>query len=216
MGDGPDLYVVIGTIHGDEPVGAPLVRQLAKWLEGHPDLLKGKQVALIPIANPDGLVHGARLNVRGRDINRNWPSDNWIPGARRGPRPLSEPETRALFHLIGSRRPHRIITIHQPLVGVNWDGPAGRIARKIARVAGLRRLEMRERRGSIGTYAGRDRDIPVLTLELPQKAAEMRADQLWRRYGKALKWSISWPDPPPRAPPRQPSKNLSAAAVSNP
>lgn len=208
MGEGPELIVVIGAIHGDEPVGAPLIRLLARQLEAQPELLAGKQVALIPVANPDGLAHGARLNARGRDINRNWPSDNWIPGDRRGPRPLSEPETRALFHLVGNRRPHRIITVHQPSIGVNWDGPAGRLARKISRVSGLPRLEMRERRGSIGAFAGRDRDVAVLTLELPQRAADMRTDELWRRYGQALLWSVTWPAPPTR--------NLSAAAVSQP
>ncbi len=208
MGEGPKLIVVIGAIHGDEPVGAPLVRLLARRLEAQPELLEGRQVALIPVANPDGLAHGARLNARGRDINRNWPSDNWIPGERRGPRPLSEPETRALYHLIGNRRPHRIVALHQPFIGVNWDGPAGRLARKISRVSGLPRLEMRERRGSIGAYAGRDRDVPVLTLELPQRAANMRTEELWRRYGKALLWSITWPNAP--------DQNLSTAAVSQP
>ena len=208
MGEGAELIVVVGAIHGDEPAGAPLVRLLARQLEARPDLLEGRQVALIPVANPDGLVHGDRLNARGRDINRNWPSDNWIPGKRRGPRPLSEPETRALYHFIGDRRPTRIVAIHQPLSGINWDGPAGRLARKVSRVSGLPRTEMRERRGSIGSFAGRDRDVPVLTLELPQSAADMRIDELWRRYGDALLWSITWPD--------SPVEDLSAAVVSPP
>ena len=208
MGEGPELIVILGAIHGDEPVGAPLIRLLARRLEAQPELLRGKQVALVPVANPDGLAHGARLNARGRDINRNWPSDNWIPGERRGPRPLSEPETRALYHLIGNRRPHRIVTVHQPFIGVNWDGPAGRLARRVSRVSGLPRLEMRERRGSIGAFAGRDRDVPVLTLELPQRAANMRPEELWARYGPALLWSVTWPDPP--------LQSLSTAAVSKP
>ncbi len=195
LGHGPEFIVVVGTVHGDEPAGGPLLRRLAAHLEARPELLKGKQIALVPVANPDGLAHGVRLNARGRDINRNFPSNNWLPGERRGPAALSEPETRALFHLLSARRPQRIVTVHQPMVGINWDGPGKALAGRVAATARLPMLPMRERRGSIGSYAGRDRNIPVITFELPQAAATMRPGRLWARYGRALLLSVSWPSP---------------------
>jgi len=192
LGHGPEFIVVVGTVHGDEPAGGPLLRRLAAHLEAKPQLLEGKQIALVPVANPDGLAHGVRLNARGRDINRNFPSNNWRPGERRGPQALSEPETRALFHLLADRRPRRIVTVHQPMVGINWDGPGKALAREVAQAAGLPMLPMRERRGSIGSYAGRDRNIPVITFELPQSATRMRPGRLWARYGRALLLTVTW------------------------
>ena len=195
LGRGEALVLVLAAIHGDEAAGAPLVRRLQRTLEDNPDLLQNRRVALIAVANPDGLVHGLRLNVRGIDINRNFPAYNWREGTRRGPRALSEPETRALHKVIRDHQPVRIISIHQPLRLIDYDGPARGVAKAMGRRTNLSVRKMRKRRGSLGAFAGRTLGIPTVTLELPDRASELDISQLWARYGDALLASIRWPRP---------------------
>jgi murein peptide amidase A len=83
----------------------------------------------------------------------------------------SEPETRFVMTLVDSLRVGMIITLHAPLTCVNHDGPAEAHAR---RLAGLMKLPHRSdigyaTPGSLGTWAGRERGIPILTVELPAR-----------------------------------------------
>jgi protein MpaA len=79
-----------------------------------------------------------RLNGRGVDLNRNFPSD-WQPIGQRwdleysGPRPFSEPETRLAAGLIRRLHPDVTIWFHQeqdPMVRA-W-GPSVPVARRFA------------------------------------------------------------------------------------
>ncbi len=45
--------------------------------------------------------------------------------------------------------------------------------------------------GSLGSY-GEDNNIPVITLELPEKAHQLSRESLWRKYGPALIASITY------------------------
>ena len=65
-------------------------------LVGHPALLAGRRVVLLPVINPDGMANGSRFNARGIDLNRNFPAENFSGTARHGTRPLCEPESRAI------------------------------------------------------------------------------------------------------------------------
>ena len=52
-------------------------------------------VAVIAVANPDGLQKQTRTNANGVDINRNFPASNWQSSLRKtqyynGPAPASE------------------------------------------------------------------------------------------------------------------------------
>ena len=67
---------------------------------------------IVPNLNPDGFARGTRQNAHGVDLNRNWGA-MWKPiggpGSAQysGPRPWSEPETRAARALVerpGARR----------------------------------------------------------------------------------------------------------------
>ena len=102
-------------MHGDEPGGLRIVRSLRARRAS----IRGVQIWVIDSLNPDGLARGTRTNARGVDLNRNFPQD-WRPigvrGSRfhSGPRPSSEPETRAVRRFIARIRPDVSVWFHQP------------------------------------------------------------------------------------------------------
>jgi protein MpaA len=102
----------------------------------------GVHLWLVPAVNPDGLASGTRQNAHGVDLNRNWPV-GWVPNGRpwdgyySGPRPLSEPENRAMRAFILSARPALTIWYHQPLDEVYGSDPHVRVLRRYARLTGL-------------------------------------------------------------------------------
>ena len=131
----PTLTVlVVGDIHGNEPAGVPIARQLiAAAAPARTELL------VVPTVNPDGLASGTRGNAHGVDLNRNFPY-RWRPlggGEYSGSGPLSEPESRAAHRLILRERPDLTIWFHQPFGLV--DKPEGNpfAARRFADLVGL-------------------------------------------------------------------------------
>jgi len=186
FGNGADVVLIMASIHGNEPAGTPLLQRLAEELASRGDLLHGRRVLLVPIANPDGYARRSRGNANGIDVNRNFAAGNWRSRRANGPAPLSEPESRAIERLIIEERPARIISIHQPLACVDYDGPAAELARIVADSTGLPVRKLGGRPGSLGSWAGLDCGIPIITLELPRSAGRLDREELWRRYGQAL------------------------------
>ena len=128
--------LVFGCIHGTECAGRKVIPRIVSC----PPYTS---VWAVPNLNPDGLAAGTRLNGRGVDLNRNFPS-GWRPiGARydleySGPQPFSEPETRLAARLIRLTHPRITIWFHQeaePMVRA-W-GQSVPIARDYARMAEL-------------------------------------------------------------------------------
>lgn len=185
LGSGPDTVLILATIHGNEGLGSILVEQVARHLLHDPELLAGRRVLLVPVANPDGLRRGTRGNARQVDLNRNFPASNFRPG-RGGPRALSEPEAKAVHHLIVKYRPQRVVSIHQPLALVDFDGPGAELAQTMSRSCRLQTRRLGGRPGSLGSWVGGDLGIPIITLELPRIGGLIDEDALWRRYGAAL------------------------------
>ena len=199
-GRGPDTLLVIGGIHGSEPAGAVLARGLCKYLEAHPELLSGRRVVVMAEATPDGLAAERRTNAHGVDVNRNFPSANFAPGKTSGRAATSEPETGYLVGLIDRYRPGKIVTIHQPLTCIDYDGPARGLAVAMSRLCRLPVRKLGARAGSLGSYAGVDRGIPVVTLELPKRATAMGADAVWKEFGRTLLLAIRYRIPSPERP----------------
>ena len=125
--------LVVGCIHGNECAGEAITRRLR-------DLVPpaGSELWLVDDLNPDGHAARTRQNARGVDLNRNF-SWRWRPLDRRGgahysgPRPFSEPESRAARRLIMRVRPRVTIWFHQALTLVDESGGDARIERRYAR-----------------------------------------------------------------------------------
>lgn len=186
LGDGEEVVLVLATIHGDEPVGTELVRLLEGYLRGHPEHLEGITCILVPVVNPDGLEAGTRRNANGVDLNRNFMSANFEPSSSHGSEPLSEPEARAIVALVERFRPDRVASLHQPLSCIDWDGPADRWAEAVAARADLPLRRLGARPGSLGSWAGLDRELPVVTVEFPSGAQRRPANELWHDYGALM------------------------------
>jgi murein peptide amidase A len=106
--------VILGQMHGDEPAGPVTARYIIR----HVPVSLRADVWIVPTMNPDGRALGTRQNARGVDLNRNWPM-RWRPGPRGGccypgPRPASEPETRAMLRFLDHIHPRFLASIHQP------------------------------------------------------------------------------------------------------
>jgi len=185
-GEGERTVMFLGGIHGSEPAGAGLCETLREYLVEHPEVLEGRRVVVAPALNPDGLAARTRTNARGVDLNRNFDTTNRKNTRRFGMRPLSEPESRLIAELITRFRPAAIVTVHQPLACVDYDGPAATLAMAMSRACGLPVKKLGASPGSLGSYAGVDLGIPIVTLELPATATRQDRAALWKTYGKAM------------------------------
>ncbi|QDU71851.1 DUF2817 domain-containing protein [Mucisphaera calidilacus] len=209
LGNGYEHIVFVAGIHGSEPAGVPLSRQLGAVLKANPELLLNKTIIIVNNANPDGLAKGQRYNNNGIDLNRNFPARNHTTKRdRHGERPLSEPESRALFDLFRSlpRKPSRVITLHQPLVCIDYDGPEDitlPLAEALAEAANLPVKKLGSRPGSLGSWLGVDQQIPTITVEFYKSDTQLSDDELWQRYGDMMLTAVTYPRKPgPRQVPR--------------
>ena len=136
---GRTIIVLVSTMHGNEPHTRRILETLR---DGR--AVRGIDLWVIPTYNPDGLARGTRRNARGVDLNRNFPY-KWadLDGSyESGPRPASEPETRAVMAFLEEIDPKRVISFHQPLNGVDTDTKDPRFARRLARALRLPRTSL--------------------------------------------------------------------------
>lgn len=116
----PRKVLVVGCVHGTERAGLAITKALRK-LQPPP----GVQLLVLDMLNPDGCSGRPRRgNAHGVDLNRNYPW-GWrhLHGVyESGPRPSSEPETRAMEALVLRERPSVSIWYHQHLdwVDLQW------------------------------------------------------------------------------------------------
>lgn len=194
IGEGDDVILIMATIHGNERAGTPLVKSLSKHLNCHPQILRDRSVVLIPLANPDGAAMNIRGNSHGVDLNRNFDTANRINKPKNGQAPLSEPESQIIKAVIEQWKPDRIVSVHQPLNCLDYDGLAQPLAKHMAEYGPLPLKKIGARPGSLGSYAV-EQNIPIITLELPRQADALGADSLWSTYGQYLLAAITYPEP---------------------
>ena len=163
--------LILGGIHGDEPVSTALMEELEQHLRAHPEDRAGKTIVLIPKANPDGLVAGTRHNARDVDLNRNFLTPNFKAGNTHGPAPLSEPESLILVEAIGRYGPSTVVSVHGPLDCIDPDGGAGsrRLARSMVKASPLPYKDLNAHPGSMGSYVGEKLGLNMITYELDRK-----------------------------------------------
>ncbi len=187
--------LLIGGIHGDEYASFSVVLKWMQILNIHHSGLFHWHIA--PALNLDGLLENpaVRGNHNGVDLNRNMKTaGDWQKGSllyweketgsnpRRypGASPLSESETQWLAAEIAEFKPDAIISVHAPYNVIDYDGP-----KDIAlpdKLGSIKLGDIGSFPGSLGRYAGDERNIPVLTIELLSSRympldAELR--QIW-------------------------------------
>ncbi len=190
----PDAKVrvlVVGAMHGDELSSAAVALH---WIQRAVETPANVHWRFIPALNPDGLMArpAKRVNARGVDLNRNFPTPNWARDAKiyweqktrkdprrwPGPKPLSEPESKFFHEEMERFQPDLIVSIHAPYGVLDFDGPTvppARLGRLYLDQVGIFP-------GSLGNYGGVHKGMPVVTIELPSAIrtpldAEMR--QMW-------------------------------------
>lgn len=183
-----NCILFLGGVHGDELPTVYLLLKFADYIKDNPDYLKDKCVIIAPLINPDGFFAKppTRVNAAGIDLNRNFPTRDWqalawkqwehkcnknkryYPGRKAG----SEQETLFQIALINRFKPQKILTIHSPLGFYDFDGPSSDLnsfERWIETVSKETKHPLKKFGyfpGSLGNYAGHERNIFTLTLEL--------------------------------------------------
>ncbi len=128
---GKPRIVLISSMHGTEHA----TTQILTTLRDGRRYVRGIDLWVVPTYNPDGVARGTRQNAHGIDLNRNYPY-RWADlegNYESGPRPGSEPETRAMMAFLTEIAPRRVISFHQPLNGVDTDTKDAGFARRLAR-----------------------------------------------------------------------------------
>lgn len=148
FGSGANPIVYIGALHGDELNTNRLMNYWIDELNSNPDRLPKRSLVIIPSASPDGVASGSRFNARVIDLNRNFPASDWkqmvtspgnsTPRPLGGPRPLSEPESKALASYIQRVRPRMLLTFHSAaaIVEANEAGDSVAVGAAYAARAG--------------------------------------------------------------------------------
>ncbi|MEQ1878880.1 MAG: DUF2817 domain-containing protein [Bdellovibrionia bacterium] len=183
--------VFIGGVHGDEPEGVWLAEATLDWLRNATASAVGISWLLIPCLNPDGLELNQRMNGNGVDINRNFPNQNWSPEFPKprynpGPKPASEPETRAMLKLIEDYKPQMIIHCHSwnPCIVLTGDKGVN-CAEYLAASTGYPYKQDigYPTPGSLGDYAWYEKDIPVICVEVAEK---IEREKVWPLFKSGI------------------------------
>lgn len=166
----PKVFV-IGVFHGDEPQGKYLIEEYLKN-NTHSNIL------FVPCLNEYGLENNTRTNSNGVDLNRNYPTKNWELTERNeffgGIAPASEEETKFIINLVEKYSPEIILTLHAPYKVVNFDGGKDKYKVLLEKISKIMNYPLEASigyptPGSFGTWAGVEKGILTITLELDEE-----------------------------------------------
>lgn len=187
--------LLMGGVHGDEPLGVHLAQKtldllLADAKKSQPEF-KLPWIC-IPILNVDGYKKNTRVNGRGVDLNRNYPSQSWSPEAAKerynpGPKPASEAEIQAVVRLIQDFQPRLIIHCHswKPMIVCAGDGGM-QDAQRLSRSSGYEVFPEigYPTPGSLSQYGWADHKIPVICIEEDDNAVP---GGVWPRFEQGMR-----------------------------
>ena len=205
-----NCVLFMGGVHGDELPTVYLMLRLAHYLQENPAVVKNRCIVIAPLVNPDGYLaeKPTRVNASGVDVNRNFPTRKWHADAHRhwqnkgrknpryypGPKAASEQETLFQIALIKRFKPQKIMSVHSPLNFFDYDGPSADLdsfeqwMERMARAANHPVKRFGYYPGSLGNYAGNERNIFTLTLELPTSDPALAAEYFSRFKPSFLKF----------------------------
>lgn len=218
-----NCVLFLGAVHGDELPTVYLLLKFAHYIKNNPNLFRDNCIIIAPLVNPDGFFSKPpkRVNARGVDLNRNFPTRDWRADALRqwerkchknkryypGKKPGSEQETTFQMTLIKRFKPQKILTIHSPLGFYDFDGPTSDLdsfehwLEKISRETNHPLKKFGYFPGSLGNYAGHERNIFTLTLELPSSSPG-KGMEYFQKFQTAILKFINFTIPGTRPPPR--------------
>jgi protein MpaA len=155
FGSGAREYLIVAGIHGGyEQNTVALANELIRYIIDHPEVIpKDATLFIIRNMNPDGEARShdvdGRVNNRGVDLNRNFPSSNWVADWNRDGcwiwRPTtggdyggSEPETRTIMSFISTHKIQALISYHSAALGVfpggvPWEPDSIRLAKALSK-----------------------------------------------------------------------------------
>lgn len=175
--------LIIGVFHGDEFQGEYFINSYLK----QDNTPSKNEIHYIPRLNKNN----KRVNLNNVDLNRNFPTKNWVKSKKDdyfgGEEPNSEKETRFLVDLIEKEKYDAIITIHSPYKVINFDGPALELSKEIQKFLGYKITNDigYPTPGSFGTYCGIERNIPTITIEIDE-AEDL--EELNSKFSKLFKY----------------------------
>ncbi|MBF0214065.1 MAG: murein peptide amidase A [Magnetococcales bacterium] len=191
--------LLLGGIHGDEYSSISIVFKWMEILDAHHSGLFHWRIA--PLVNPDGLLRepAQRTNAHGVDLNRNFPTTDWQRESREywvnrtnsdprrypGPAPLSEPESRWVAEEIERFRPNVIISVHAPFGLLDFDGPP---TTPPERLGALYLTLLGTYPGSLGRFAGIQRKLPIITIELPFSGVLPNPSEVNTMWADMVQW----------------------------
>lgn len=202
-----DCVLFLGDVHGDELTTVCVLLKFAHYIKEHPTIYQDTCIIIAPLVNPDGFFSKPpqRVNANGVDINRNFPTRDWhadavrlwqkkTRGSRRyypGKKPGSEQETLFQMALIKRFKPQKILSVHSPLGFYDFDGPSADLdsfeqwLEKISKETNFPLKRNGYFPGSLGNYAGHERKIFTLTLELASSEPS-RGNAFFQQFQTAI------------------------------
>jgi protein MpaA len=176
--------LVVGCIHGNEPAGIAIARQLERLTPP-----AGTDVWVIENLNPDGAAANTRQNADGVDLNRNFPY-GWrpleSPGGLMysGPGSLSEPESKLAVDFLNKIRPAVSIWYHQHLDLVDLSGGDASLEQRYAAMVGLKAEQLQRYPGSVTSWE--NHAFPGSTAFVVELPAGSLSDAAANRYAAAV------------------------------
>ena len=208
--------LILSMVHPDEITPLYLGFQIAQWMQENSKRLKDHYVVVAPLVNPDGHFRKTpiRMNARGVDLNRNFNTKDWHVSAlktwkgqlKKNPRrfpgnePDSETETHFQRDLIEKFTPVKILSIHAPLNVLDYDGPSSlaldRFPKEYIQECLRLRTQLKAKStgyfpGSLGNFAGQEKGIPTITLELPS-ADPKKSLEYWKKFQVGIQNMIEY------------------------
>ncbi len=183
--------VLIGGVHGDEPEGVELARCTLDWLSKHPSSGLAPWL-VIPCLNVDGFKAQQRVNGRGVDLNRNYPSSDWSAQFSKdryfpGTHPGSELEVQAVVELIQFLSPRLLIHCHSWEPCIVCTGDLGwKDAERLAQSSGYKATRDigYPTPGSLSSYAWHYKRIPVICIE--ERDGNSDLSGIWSRFESGI------------------------------